>query len=67
MRCFCCDAPASFDDKPTGRSYCNTCWDVIEQLILGLNDTEEEMFEGVYDDGEEEGQVDAPEVSSVWP
>jgi len=34
MRCFCCDRPdASFEDKPSGRMYCTSCKDDINNTI----------------------------------
>lgn len=34
MRCYSCDRiNASHNDGTTGRTYCSTCWDIIELAI----------------------------------
>ncbi len=39
MRCYSCDRiNATHHDGDTGRTYCTTCWNVIEDTITSGND-----------------------------
>lgn len=53
MRCYSCDRPNStHEDGDTGRTYCTTCWNVIEDAIGLTKDddyvTIEELMEEEY-------------------
>ena len=42
MRCYSCDRPNStHDDGDTGRVYCGTCWNIIEEAIAKVTDNGE--------------------------
>lgn len=45
MRCFCCNAPADFLDKKTGRDYCNRCFSSQASCLLEYDFGDDYIYE----------------------